>query len=218
MPSTSPDSIYYPDISAAQNQPGYMGTHATSVQVALSARQRYTYVWANATARTAQAGMTEGSVGYQLDTKTEYKYENGVWRLATPHAEFTSTTTVNNTTTTQLGTFTLDSTRSTSTNFVTPGGTGFVNIADPGIYSVSSFSSTADGTPMSGRSFLDLATTADDSGILQRISINVGENAGSISMPNLRTVASPTSLYFKMYQTTGASRSIPTRIRITRLG
>lgn len=218
MPSTSPDSIYYPDISAAQNQPGYMGTHATSVQVALSARQRYTYVWANATARTAQAGMTEGSVGYQLDTKTEYKYENGVWRLATPHAEFTSTRAVPPTTLTQLGNFSLDAAASTATNIATPGGDGIIVLANAGLYAVSTLTQF-NGPSAQNRSFIDLANSADDSLLLIRSSINNSEDKGSISLPNLNSRAAGTPLYFKLYQQSGGTlNGVTTRVRITRIG
>lgn len=218
MPSTSPDNIYYPDISAAQNQPGYMGTHATSVQVALSARQRYTYVWANATARNSQTGMTEGSVGYQLDTRTEYQYENGSWRLATPHIEFTATATATNGVVTLAGTFSIDTTVSSSTLMATAASNGVITLTDPGIYAISTLSAIAGTVPVTGRSFLDLATTSNDTGLLIRSSINVGEDKGSISMPNLRVTGSGVTLYFKLFQTSGADRSMSTRARITRIG
>ena len=39
----------------------------------------YNYVWANAAARTAQAGMIAGQKGYQTDTAATYNYTGGAW-------------------------------------------------------------------------------------------------------------------------------------------
>jgi len=218
MPVTSPDSIAYPDISTAQDQPAYMAVHASSVQAALSLRQRFNFVWANASGRTSQTGATNGSTGYQLDTRTEYQFENGSWRLATPHIEFTATATAPDATVTLAGTFSIDAALSSSTIMATATSNGVITLTDPGIYSISTLSAIANTVPVTGRSFLDLATTSNDTGLLVRSSINVGEDKGSISMPNLRVTASGTTLYFKVFQTSAASRSVATRARITRIG
>lgn len=215
MPSTSPDNIYYPDINAAQNQPAYMGTHATSVQTALSLRQRYSFIWANDAARLNQTGMSEGAVAYQTDTKTEYQYENGIWRLATPHAEFTASASVNNAAVTSLGTFSLDVTRSTSTNFVTPVGNGQLSIANPGIYAISS--SSAIGAPVTARSFVEASNSTAGQG-LQRTSIGVQEDEGSLSVPNVNIFTANSRIQFNVYQQSNATRTVNSRVRITRIG
>lgn len=54
------------DIAAA-------GTDITNV------RQIQTYKWANAAARTAQAGMSEGDVGDQADTDQRWRYSGSAW-------------------------------------------------------------------------------------------------------------------------------------------
>lgn len=42
-------------------------------------RQIQTYKWANAAARTAQAGMSEGDVGDQADTDQRWRYSGAAW-------------------------------------------------------------------------------------------------------------------------------------------
>lgn len=224
MPTTLPDNIYYPDISAAQNQPAYTGTLASSVQTALNARQRYTYVWTNAAALNAQTGMTEGSIGYRLDTKTEYQYENGAWRVATPHEEYMAANRTTPTTTlTSAGNMAVQAGDSTSLLVGTPTGlNGGITITDPGIYAISTLSSVTNpssggSVAVNGRSFLDVAfTTGADS--LYRSSINAGEDKGSIAVPNLRLPGAGTPIYFKHYLTVPITVNVSTLVRITRIG
>lgn len=84
MPTTSPDNIYYADGSTPMSAEAISAAEATSVQAALNAkinntRQIQSFVWANAAARNAQTGMTEGDVGYQLDNNTNYLYTGTAW-------------------------------------------------------------------------------------------------------------------------------------------
>lgn len=79
MPVTSPDSIYYADGSTAMSAEAISAAQATSVQDALDVRQIKSYVWANATARGTQTGMTEGDMGYQRDTNEPYLYTGTAW-------------------------------------------------------------------------------------------------------------------------------------------
>jgi hypothetical protein len=220
MPVTAGDSIFSPDIGAAQNQPGYTATMASSVQAAFNKRQRYQYVWANDAARVSQLGMSEGAQGYQIDTKTEYQYENGSWRLAAPHAEFmASANLAPGAPVKLLGAFTLDTGNSTSTTFATPDTTaGAIKLVDPGIYATSTLTQiVAASSQVTGRTFLDLSTTADDSGLLVRSSINAGENYGSITMPNLRVTGSGQLLYYKAFHSAATTYEFRTRVRITRI-
>lgn len=80
MATTSPDSISYPDASYTSGFVAAMAAMATSIQTALSKRGRKSYQWADATARGAQAGMSTGDTGYQVDTSTLYRYNGSAWR------------------------------------------------------------------------------------------------------------------------------------------
>jgi hypothetical protein len=215
MPSTSPDNIYYPDINAAQNQPAYMGTHATSVQTALSLRQRYSFIWANDAARLAQTGMTEGSIAYQVDSKTEYQYENGIWRLGTPHVEFTSSASIPNASPTLAGVFSVDNTRTSAPTMATPFSNGVINVSLPGIYAIST--RTLLGAAATNRTFIE--GFDDTAGLgLSRVSIGVGEDEGTLSVPNAYIIVPNTRLRFNVFQQTGGTRTVSTRLRITRIG
>lgn len=84
MPTTSPDGIYYADSSTAMSAEAISAAEATSVQDALTSlvrdnRQIQTFVWADATARGAQAGMIAGDEGYQTDTAITYRYSGSAW-------------------------------------------------------------------------------------------------------------------------------------------
>lgn len=84
MPVTSPDSIYYVDTSTADSIATITAAQATSIQAALTdrltgKRQMQTYKWANATARGAQTGMTEGDIGDQADTEQRWRYNGTAW-------------------------------------------------------------------------------------------------------------------------------------------
>lgn len=213
---TSPDGIAKLNGSGPASLVQSSQTQGDSVQTALLKRMRYDYVWPTSTERTAQTGMVQGSRGYQVDTKTEYLYDNSAWRLALPHAEFTASKSIANATVTTVGTFTYDSSASSSSNFITIGADGILIAVSPGVYAISTLSSQ--GPVMTGRSFLDLALSSDDSQIIQRVSINVAEDKGSISMPNLRLTAANTSIWFKVYQSSGGSATVGTRVRISRIG
>lgn len=88
MNLTSPDNIAYASTSDDLSVEDITAAMATSVQDALDdlvndTRQRQTYRWADATARTAQAGMQAGDEGYQVDTATDYIYTGSTWRVNT---------------------------------------------------------------------------------------------------------------------------------------
>lgn len=218
MPVTSPDNIFYPDTSAAQNQAAYMATHSSSVQSALSARQRYTYVWANDSARNSQLGMTTGSTGYQLDTKTEYKYENGFWRLATPYAEFMSANkTITSDGYSTLGDITINSGLSTSTTFATSSA-NVITFTDPGIYSISAFTVAS---VAAGSAFVMLGTsTQATTNFAFQISRGpfANDNVNMLVMPFYRTTAPGSSIYFYVAKPTTQSIAFYSTIRIGRLG
>jgi hypothetical protein len=99
MPAnTSPDNIVYP-VSTDPVAPleTVFANMANSVQDALDGfrtdfddftaeRAIQTFRWANTAARTAQAGMVAGDVGYQEDTKVNYIYSGSAWVATTDQA------------------------------------------------------------------------------------------------------------------------------------
>lgn len=80
MPITSPDNIFFPDVSSPAAEVTNLSTMAASIQTALGFRTRFDFVWTNLAGRTAQTGMVDGSRGYQIDTGFDYKYNGTVWR------------------------------------------------------------------------------------------------------------------------------------------
>lgn len=215
MPTTSPDNISYPDINTVQDQPAYMGAHASSVQAALSMRQRYTYVWANDAARAAATGMTAGSLGYQLDTKTEYKYENGSWRLATAYVEYdTSNVTIPNATYVQPP-FTLNAANSTSTTFTSYVSPGIITITDPGIYAFSWYFEMS--VPFNGSTFIAISNAVAGQGGTQFYAVNpFVANVATAAVPFLKFPGANTRVYFALYQTSGAQ--VTTNVGKLRIG
>lgn len=225
MANTSPDLIYYADIGSPGSPVAISAGQASSVQAAFDKRSRYSYSWPTQSGRTNQAGMIEGATGYQIDTRTEYIYESGIWRLATPHAEFyASITNYASGTLNGIGDLQFDQGSSTSSSFVAAFAPGTLNVVSPGIYAVSSVSTNvltanlSTVSPATGRSFVDLSKV-NGAGDQQRVSITVGEDRGSLSKPNLYIGAPNTKLYFNFFFTTGANVStFISRVSITRLG
>jgi hypothetical protein len=192
-------------ISAAQ---------ATSVQAALALRQRYEFVWANAAARTAQTGMTTGSTGYQVDTRSEYIYESSLWRLKTPHAEFTASVSAPLSSLVLVGTPTIDSTNSTSTTFATANGNGSVLLASAGLYAATN--TLAFPTPSAGTTLFDVATTpTTDVGLIVRVSAATSATFATVTIPNFYVATANTAIYFKVYM--NPAQTVTSRIRVTRL-
>lgn len=83
MPVTPTWSIFYRNTSTPAALETESATQATSIETALSTltgvRQILSFKWANAAARTAQLGMSEGDTGYQLDTNISYEYNGSSW-------------------------------------------------------------------------------------------------------------------------------------------
>lgn len=140
MPTTSPDNIFFPDTSTAWATASDFAVEASSVQNAFNARERYTYRWPTASERGAETTMRQGDTGYQIDTRTEYVFDSGSWRLATPYAEFTTASrTVASTGYTQQNTITLNTGTSTSTTFASPYLSFHIQLTDPGLYMISMY-------------------------------------------------------------------------------
>lgn len=220
MPTTSPDNIYSTATTAPQDQAAWSQIMASSVQTALNSRQRYSYVWPNDAARLNQTGMTESSLGYQLDTKTEYQYENSSWRLATPHAVFSATKTVGTGLDDPVGSFSVNTTLSSSTTFATAGGSqGLIVLTDPGLYAIgsTSFINSTDGAQTAIYADLRLNTLAAIPYYRGSASYP-GSQLASVAAPNVRTTAPGAQLYFTFQQKSGQGLPLQTEVRITRIG
>lgn len=185
---------------------------ATAAQAAFASRQRHTYVWVDAAARVDQAGMEQSDEGYQLDTKTPYRFDGGQWRVATPHAEFTAQKALNAAVLTTLGVMTFVESASTSSTIAVPTADGIITLTDPGIYAATA-TVFLTGNP-TGPTLLDIATTIDDVGLIVRQPLPASVTRGSVTIPNFSVANPNTPLYFKGYVTPGAT--LTTRVRITR--
>lgn len=187
-----------------------------SVQNALNKRQRYDYIWPTASERNAQTGMVQSSRGYQLDTKSEYIYDNSQWRLALPYAEYsTASQSVPNASYTIPSTFTINSSVSTSTTFTAPGGSGTISLTDPGVYALSWVIKMGGGNYTGG---FCIVTT--DSAMTDFVAISpFTAGVSGVTIPFYRTSSSNSILYFRMYQASGASvNNVTSTLRIGRLG
>lgn len=212
--STSPDGIVYTTTGDNSSLQVIDAQQASSVQAALDKRQRYDYVWSNAAARTSQTGMVQGSRGYQADTKTEYLYDGGAWRLSTPYAEFSTTSlTVPNNTYTAISPLTYDAGSSSSSNFVTSG-TGTLTFVDPGIYIVNQYGRLT-GAGFNGSTFTSASPDA-----VRSTFFFVQPYTGGISTAAtvIRTTGPNVTVYFWTFQNSGASQTYSGTIRIARLG
>lgn len=220
MPVTSPDSIYFSDTTTTMDPNAISAAQATSVQAALALRQRFEFVWANAAARTSQAGMAAGSTGYQIDTRSEYIYESSIWRLKTPHAEYTiAPVSVPNNTFTLQGALTLVAAASTSSTFAVPNGNSSFRIVDPGIYAISVL--VYMGANYTQLMFIELSTTSTSSPAnrVMRGDMVPSEDSFYLSMPNLYVATANTNYYFLMYQLTGGTITPSSiKFRVTRIG
>jgi len=218
MPTTSPDTIFYEDGATGYSDATNAAMQATSIQAAFNKRQGYNFVWATQSDRTAQTGMSQGSTGYQLDTKSEYIYDNSAWRLKIPHAEYTSSQGVPNATLTLLGTMTVQSGFSTDTSFAPSTGTanGGITLARPGVYAATNTVNL--NTVTTGPTLIDIATTpSDDTGLIVRQAIPASVSYGTVTIPNFYVSAANTTIYFKGYAVYSGTTTFTSRVRVTRL-
>lgn len=78
---TTPDNIAAADDSDAYDPPAAYAALATSVQLAFNKREAYTFLWADAAARTAETDMVATSLGFQQDNLATYIYTGTTWKL-----------------------------------------------------------------------------------------------------------------------------------------
>lgn len=213
MPLTSPDNISYSDTSTTMDPNAISSATATSVQEALKLRQRYEFVWANSTARTGQIGMVAGSTGYQLDTKSEYIYESGVWRLKLSYAEYTMATgfSVAPSTFTLLSPLAINATTSTDTTFTSMTG-GVLNVVQPGVYSFSLIAGMTNGA------FTEITTDVAHTQIIGLGGFTFGVSQSAV--PFFRTTVANQSIYIWIFHTQATAQVTSTActFRVGRLG
>lgn len=219
MASTAaPISIYFTDTSQPESSENESATQASSIHTQFALRERYDFVWANQAERDAQTGMVQSSRGYQADTKTEYIFEGGTWRLALPYVEYSvaSQSLANNAYDPISTSMAVNTGMSTSTTF-TSLTSGRITLVDPGIYSLSLLVSIlqGNGAGYSGGFVVitkDLAH-ADFVSISPFVS-----GVGHAVVPFFRTAVPNTILYLWALQSTGLTVNYTATLRVGRLG
>jgi hypothetical protein len=94
------------------------------------------------------------------------------------------------------------------------GATNGVKFLLPGIYAVSVAGSI--GAAATGRTFVGLQTPAG--AVITRSGTPVGEDVIYTTMPNLRITAANTTIILAVFQTSGAARTVTSRVRVTKVG
>lgn len=213
MGVTSPDSIYAHDGSGPASLVTVSQTMASSIQAAFDKRERYDYVWANSAERAAQTGMVQSSRGYQIDTKSEYLYDNSAWRLAVPYAEYSKGSQgVNSGVYTGVSGWSVVSSATTDTNLVSI--TNYVvTFINPGVYNIS-MTTGYSGSPTGG-----FTTITPDIGHLSWY--DIGEYIQTIGTTGsfIRTTTANQTVYLWTYQASGGLLNLTFgNLRIVRLG
>jgi hypothetical protein len=133
------ESVYIHDAIGSADPVAVSAAEGSSLVALMQKRERFDFTWANSTERGAQTGMLQGSRGYQEDTKAEYVYESGAWRVTPAFIQFTATGQATTAATNQQMTgWTLASSASTDTSLATWDTNHFV-LPRTGIYIVSMY-------------------------------------------------------------------------------
>lgn len=217
MPTTSPDDIWYTSRNDFYSAEAISANEASSVQAALSKRERFDFVWANESERSDETGGVQGARGYQVDSKTEYIYDNSSWRLASPliQLDFNSVT-ANPGVRQNVGQTTINSTVSSSTDFVSPMNQ-YVKLDEPGIYSIQE-RVTLDSGNISFTSGSHAMFTRDDSSTAP--SEAIAPFVANVAMPILsyhRTTSPGEALYFWIRHYESSELTFSGWIRIARV-
>jgi len=136
--------------------------------------------------------MRQGDDGYQLDTKTQWEYDNGSWRLALPYAEFTqSSMSVSANTYTAWNGVTINSAASTATDMAVATTGGFI-LTNPGIYSLL-IQGGSSGWAANNSNFLNM--TLDSAHTSSLVIGMAGAGVAQAAMPFYRATAANTKIY-----------------------
>ena len=208
------ESVYIHDGTGSADPVAISAAEGSSVANLMKNRERFDYTWADSTERTGQTGMVQGSRGYQEDTKTEYIYDNSVWRLATPYIEFTGgTQSLSGSGVPDASSgWSVSTTNSTDTTLVTVSG-GTFTFVRAGIYSIMVTGS------LSALGSIPYQNVTTDSAGNQHVSIGPfsGLPVGTVSIPAFRIASDNTPLYFWITNTVASDYTNRT-VRITRIG
>lgn len=213
IPLDNGEHVYVHDGSGSMDPVAISAAEGSNLANLMKNRQRFDYAWANASKRTAQTGMVQGSRGYQVDTKTEWLYDAGAWRLAIPYAEFTGSDipATGASTQVQAGGWLLDSGRTTDSTFVTVTGAQ-ITFVQAGLYAV-----TAIGTGGGNADSAQLLNGSSTYGApFYAISPHV-RNVNMLVLPQHRTLSDGESLWLWLSGTTSAAFT-SRRLRVSRLG
>jgi hypothetical protein len=224
IPLDNGESIYIHDGTETADAVAISLAEGNSLAALMRNRERFDYTWADSAARTAQTGMVAGSRGYQIDTRSEYIYDNSAWRLALGYAEFTGITGAGVPDGAFYGTntYTLDAPNTTDATMVTFPGSDMIRFVNPGIYSFESVFQIRNGSdtgwvPVTARSFSDLSLVVGTP--IHRAYIGPGEDHMALSMPCLRITTPNTDIAHYIYKINGlGSTLIKVRARVARLG
>lgn len=222
MELTSPDNIAKWTIADAASLVQASQAQGDSTQYALNNRQRYDFVWPTSAERIAQLGMVQGSRGYQVNTKSEYLYDNSNWRLAIPYAEFNfpaKSMPAMGGVYTPLGQAAIITASSTSTTFVTaPVGQGQFMITDPGVYGFSVYGSQPSGVGLAGQSAVIISSAAAGTGTQYSRGYFSGGNGTMAPMPFFYVTTANTVVHVAAYNDTATPRDVAAILRIGRFG
>jgi hypothetical protein len=186
-------------------------TQAASIQAALDKRERFDYVWADQSARTAQTGMVQGSRGYQVDTRTEYTYDNSAWRRNVMFAEYNHPTqSIPSGVVTAVTGLTINASASTDLTF-TSVAAGYIQHRDLGVYTLSWIASSS---VSSSNPYIQVSENSDNSDYFA-----FGGQTGTIAAANTTYFVPTTNyrLYYWIRQGTGSSQNYDGVIRVLRI-
>ena len=217
--TTSPDNIPMWQLSDAASLTQESQTQGAAIQAAFNKRMRSTYVWPTSAERTAQTGMVQGSLGYQVDTRSEYKYNGSAWALALPYAQINGGSTVSpDSAFTAAASLTIDTSSSTDTTFVSASSNQVI-LVNPGVYSMTFVGRDVNSLGASGISQAMISTNSSASVAADRVAVGYFNGTILATAPLIyNTTSSNVSLYFFFYNQAGASRTFNSLIRLARLG
>lgn len=146
-----------------------------------------------------------------LSSGLEFRRVGTDW-ASTPgaHAEYTGTALVANGASANVPMMAVDASRTTDSSFATPVAGGFT--LKPGVYMITP-STTIGGVPATGRCFIDIV--AD--GITERVAWAAAPENILAGTGQVRASADLT-VTITLFQTSGADRNMPTRVKITKVG
>lgn len=163
------------------------------------------------------AGLAyDGLAVFCTTDKREYVRISGDWVSGNQrHIEFSSSVSIANSTDGTLGALTLDASRSTDTSLVTSPSAGRIRF-QPGIYAITLIAEMPAAT--TGLTLLGLRSVSPST-FIARNNFPTGSSTGLMfSIANYRILNPNTDLDTYFFQTSGATRTVPGRVAITKIG